>query len=571
MDRVTLEVIGAALLTIAEEMGTSLIKSSYSTNIKERQDCSTAIFDARGEVIAQAEHIPMHLGSLLGVVREVLARYPASALAPGDVFISNDPYTGGGTHLPDINLISPVFADGTLFGFVANIAHHADRSGERIRTIWDEGLRITPIRLAEAGRIREDGRELLLANSALPGERRGDFRAQIAANRLGARRVAELIARYGVATVQAACEESLAYGERKIRAAIAALPDGVYRCADAMDDDGVSPAPIPIAVTITVAGDAVALDFSGSGPQCAGDINVVYFALLATVYYALKAALDPTIPANSGFYRAIAVSAPEGSIVNARPPAPVAWRTQTCQRIADVVLGALAQVVPERVPAGGHGANCAMVFSGTNPDTDKPYVYLETLAGGAGATAIGDGMDAVQVHVTNTSNLPVEALESEYPLLVTEYALIEGSGGAGRHRGGLGLRRTIEILGHDARFLGTTERARIAPWGLFGGEPGGRARLLLNPGAADERELPGKIWGYPLRAGDRVAVETPGAGGYGQARDRAPAQRHADDRDGIAAPPARVSPSEPTGNSYRDPTAHAGPVASTSRNPRESK
>ena len=382
-DALTLEVIGAALLTIAEEMGIALIKSSYSTNIKERQDCSTAIFDARGEVIAQAEHIPMHLGSLLGVVREILARYPVATLAAGDVFISNDPYTGGGTHLPDINLVSPVFADGALFGFVANIAHHADRSGDRIRTIWDEGLRITPIRLAEGGEMREDVMELLLANFALPDERRGDFRAQIAANRLGERRLAELIARYGLATVQAACEESLAYGERKIRAAIAALPDGVYRHADAMDDDGVSPDPIPIVVAITKRADTLSLDFAGSGPQCAGDINVVYFALLATVYYALKAVLDPTVPANSGFYRAIHVTAPEGSIVNARPPAPVAWRTQTCQRIADVVLGALAEVVPERVPAAGNGANCAMVFSGTDPKTGRLYVSLETLAGGA--------------------------------------------------------------------------------------------------------------------------------------------------------------------------------------------
>ena len=534
VDRVTLEVIGAALLSIAEEMGTALIKSSYSTNIKERQDCSTAIFDARGEVIAQAEHIPMHLGSLLGVVQEILARYPASALAPGDVFISNDPYTGGGTHLPDINLISPVFADGVLFGFVANIAHHADRSADRIRTIWDEGLRITPIRLAEAGRIREDVMELLLANFALPDQRRGDFRAQIAANRLGERRLAELIGRYGALTVRAACEASLAYGERKIRAAIASLPDGVWRYADAMDDDGVTPNPIPIVVTITKRGDALALDFSGSGPQCAGDINVVYFALLATVYYALKAVLDPTIPANGGFYRAITVTAPEGSIVNARPPAPVAWRTQTCQRIADVVLGALAQVVPERVPAAGNGANCAMVFSGTDPSTGKLYVYLETLAGGAGATVTGDGLDAVQVHVTNTSNLPVEALESEYPLLVAEYALVEGSGGAGRHRGGLGLRRTIEVLGHEARFLGTTERARLAPWGLCGGQPGGRARLVLDPGGPNERDLPPKVWGYPLKPGDRVSIETPGAGGYGPPEERALEQRQEDERDGIS-------------------------------------
>ena len=302
-----------------------------------------------------------------------------------------------------------------------------------------------------------------------------------------------------------------------------------------MDGDGVRPEPIPIAVTIAKRGDALQLDFAGSGPQCAGDINVVYFALLATVYYALKAVLDPSIPANGGFYRAIEVAAPEGSIVNARPPAPVAWRTQTCQRIADVVLGALAQIVPERVPAAGNGANCAMVFSGVDAAGGKPYVYLETLAGGSGGTIEGDGMDAVQVHVTNTSNLPVEALESEYPLLVTEYALVPGSGGAGRHRGGLGLRRTIEVLGHEARFLGTAERASIAPWGLAGGQPGGRARLLVHAAGSDEQELPPKVWGHALGPGDRVTMETPGAGGYGAPEERSLDQVARDLRDGIAS------------------------------------
>src|SRR5215471_6473850 len=402
MDRITLEVIGSALLTVAEEMGAALIRASYSTNIKERRDCSTAIFDARGRVIAQAEHIPMHLGSLLGTVEEILRRYPIQELAPGDMFVVNDPYSGGGTHLPDINLVAPVFAGNEPFGFVANIAHHADRTGERIRNIWDEGLRIPPIRLIERGRLREDVMELLLANFAVPDERRGDFRAQLAVNRLGERRLGELVARWGPATVRAACDELLAWGERKIRAAITAVPDGVYRFTDALDDDGVGDTPVPIAVAVTVEGDVMRLDFAGSGPESRGDLNVVRGALLATVYYAVKAVLDPTIPANGGFYRAISVDAPEGTIVSARPPAPVAWRTQTCQRIADVVLGALAQIVPERVPAAGNGANCAMVFSGVDAAGGKPYVYLETLAGGAGGTIEGDGMDAVQVHVTNT-------------------------------------------------------------------------------------------------------------------------------------------------------------------------
>jgi N-methylhydantoinase B len=533
MDRITLEVIGAALLTVAEEMGAALIRASYSTNIKERRDCSTAIFDARGRVIAQAEHIPMHLGSLLGAVEEILRRYPAAELHVGDMFIVNDPYAGGGTHLPDINLVAPVFADGALWGFVANIAHHADRTGESIRNIWDEGLRITPIRLIERGVLREDVMELLLANFAVPAERQGDFRAQIAVNRLGTRRLEELIARWGAETVRAACDEQLDWGERKIRAAIAAVPDGVYRFTDAMDDDGVTEDHIPIAVAITVGGDTMNLDFAGSGPESRGDLNVVRGALLATVYYAVKAILDPTIPANGGFYRAISVEAPEGTIVNCRPPAPVGWRTQTCQRIADVVFGALAQALPDRVPAAGNGANAAMVFSGVDPAHGGYYVYLETIGGGSGATAHADGFDGVQVHVTNTSNLPVECLEMEYPLLVEEYGLVEESGGAGQQRGGMGIRRTIEVLGHEASFLGSLDRARIAPWGLAGGKPGGCGAIILNPNDPKPRALPSKVWGFRLAPGDRVSIVTPGAGGWGDPDQRPLDQVRADVEDGV--------------------------------------
>ena len=514
-------------------MGAALIRASYSSNIKERRDCSTAIFDTRGQVIAQAEHIPMHLGSLLGTVEEILRRYPLRDLSPGDMFIVNDPYAGGGTHLPDINLVAPVFDGEEPFGFVANIAHHADRTGERIRNIWDEGLRIPPIRLIEGGRLREDVMELLLANFTLPDERRGDFRAQLAVNRLGERRLGELFARWGLATVRAACDELLAHGERKIRAAIAAVPDGVYRFTDAMDDDGVSDEPIPVVVSVTVQGDTMHLDFTGSGLESRGDLNVVRSALLATVYYAVKAILDPSIPANGGFYRAITVEAPEGTIVNARPPAPVGWRTQTCQRIADVIFGALADALPARVPAAGNGANAAMVFSGVDPARGAYYVYLETIGGGAGGTAGADGQDGVQVHITNTSNLPVECLEMEYPLLVDEYALVEESGGAGRRRGGMGIRRAIEVLGHEASFLGSLDRARFQPWGLGGGKPGGRGAIALNPGGSDERALPSKVWGFRLAPGDRVSMVTPGAGGWGLPTERPVEEVLADVEDGI--------------------------------------
>jgi N-methylhydantoinase B len=531
-----LEVIGSALVSIAEEMGEALIKASYSSNIKERQDCSTAVFNLRGEVVAQAEHIPMHLGSLIMIVQETLKRYPVAALRDGDVFVGNDPYTGGSTHLPDITVASPVFHDGQPVGFVANIAHHADGSGRQTRTIWDEGLRIPPIRIVEGGVLREDVMELLLLNFHLPRERRGDFRAQFAANRIGAERVGELLTRYGAATCEAAMTELLAYGERKIRAALRRVPDGVYRFEDWMDDDGADGPPVPIRVAITVAGEEIALDFAETGPQVSGDINVVYLALVATVYYALKTLLDPTIPANGGFYRAIRVTAPEGSIVNAQPPAPVAWRTQTCQRIADVIFGALAPALPDAVIGATNGANSAWVFSGVDPRTRQYYVYLETIGGGSGARATKDGLDGVQVHITNTSNLPVECLEMEYPLLVEDYSLVPDSGGPGRWRGGLGLRRTIRVRAGEATFLGTLDRARLAPWGLFGGGDGGKASLVLNAGTDRERVLNPKIAGLRLLEGDAITIVTPGAGGYGPPVERPRDLVARDVREGKASP-----------------------------------
>src|SRR5687768_1251136 len=357
-------------------MGEALIKASYSSNIKERQDCSTAVFDLRGQVVAQAEHIPMHLGSLLMIVEEIRRRYPLDAMRHGDVFVGNDPYTGGSTHLPDITVAAPVFHRGRPVGFVANIAHHADGGGGKTQSVWDEGLRIPPIRIVEAGVLRDDVMELILLNFRLPRERRGDFRAQLAANRIGADRVRELCDRYGYETCVAAMDELLAYGERKFRRALADIPDGVYEFEDWMDDDGAGGNAVPIRVRVTVERQSITLDFAGTGTQVAGDINVVYLGLVATVYYALKALLDPTIPANGGFYRAIRVLAPEGTIVNAQPPAPVSRRTQTCQRIADAIFGALAPVLPERVIAASNGANAIWVFSGTHPRTGHYYVYL---------------------------------------------------------------------------------------------------------------------------------------------------------------------------------------------------
>jgi N-methylhydantoinase B len=329
-------------------------------------------------------------------------------------------------------------------------------------------------------------------------------------------------------------EALLDYSERRIRAAIAALPDGVYRFADVMDDDGLGQDSIPVCVAIAVEGSRIHLDFTGTGPQCPGDINVVEAALLATVYYALKAVLDPDLPANGGFHRAISVTAPPGCLVNALPPAAMNWRTQTCQRIADVIFGALAPLLPDRVLAAGNGANTALEFSGADPRTGRAYVYLETLGGGSGAHAGGDGLDGVQVHITNTSNLPTECLELEYPLLVEEYALVAGSGGPGRHRGGLGIRRTIRVREHVARVMAHMERVRVSPWGLFGGAPGGRGRLVLDPGTEQVRELPSKVYGLYLQPGQGIILETPGGGGYGPPAERDPARTAADIAEGKA-------------------------------------
>ena len=513
-------------------MGEALIKASYSSNIKERQDCSTAVFDLRGQVVAQAEHIPMHLGSLLMIVEEIRRRYPLDAMRDGDVFVGNDPYTGGSTHLPDITVAAPVFHRGRPVGFVANIAHHADGGGGKTQSVWDEGLRIPPIRIVEAGVLRDDVMELILLNFRLPRERRGDFRAQLAANRIGADRVRELCDRYGYETCVAAMDELLAYGERKFRRALADIPDGVYEFEDWMDDDGAGGNAVPIRVRVTVERQSITLDFAGTGAQVAGDINVVYLGLVATVYYALKALLDPTIPANGGFYRAIRVLAPEGTIVNAQPPAPVSRRTQTCQRIADAIFGALAPVLPERVIAAGNGANAIWVFSGTHPRTGQYYVYLETIGGGSGARTTKDGLDGVQVHVTNTSNLPVECLEMEYPLLVEEYALVPDSGGAGRHRGGLGLTRTIRVREGEAIFLSTLNRVKFSPWGFAGGGDGGRAGLVLNADTSSPRDLGGKLAGFRLRANDAVRMVTAGAGGYGAPFERLRQHIDADVREG---------------------------------------
>jgi N-methylhydantoinase B len=510
LDPITVEVIGAALSSIVEETGEALIRASYSTNIKERRYCSTALFNVKGETLCQAEHIPIHLGSFIGIVPQILKQHAVEAMRPGDVFVGNDAYAGGGTHLPDIVLAEPIFVDGRMVAWTVNLAHHSDFADRGHAHIYQEGLRIPTIRLYKAGELQKDVLDLILLNCQVPRERLSDLRAQMAANRVGVQRFQALCGKYGTAVVLAAGEALLDYAERKMRAGIAAMPDGTYRFEDVFDNpeiDGV----LPIAVTVIITGDEMRLHFV-SPPQVRAGINMTYTALLATTYYMVKSVVDPTILPNAGLARPLIVTAPEGTILNCKHPAAVNGRVQTCQRTADVILGALAQAVPERVSACTNSSCCVATFSGEMTD-GTIWVYVETMGGGAGARPSKDGLDGVHVHVTNTSNLPVEALELEYPLTLLRYELVDGSGGAGKYRGGMGLRRVYRAEA-DCRVRVDVSRLRSQSWGLLGGLPGAHGQMVPGPGVAFNRDA------AELKAGDWFEVITPGAGGYGPPVER---------------------------------------------------
>ena len=522
LDPIGLEILANALRSITDETFAALMKSAYSTNIKERHDHSTAIMDARGRLIAQAEQsLPIHIASMSGLMDCLLARY-GDDIEEGDIVIANDPHTAGGTHLPDINMAAPVFADGRIVAWVCNIAHHADVGGMApgsmaggMSEIYQEGLRVPVVKLFRRGELQSELFDLVLLNVRLPNERRGDYFAQVAACNLGVRRMAETVSAYGAETVLAAFEDMLARTAGRMADAIRAIPDGTYRFDDVMDDDGIDTSDIPIVLTVEKKGGCASFDFSGTAPQVPGNINVTMNATVAAVTYTLKALLDPEVPNNQAVIDCVEISAPRGSLLNAVFPAPVAARAHTCQRIIDVVFGALAPAVPDRAPAAGNGANTTAVFSGIDPRTGEGYLYLETLGGGAGGWPGGHGKDGVQVGITNTSNLPVEAIETEYPLMVERYGLLEGSGGAGRFRGGRGLYRVVRPVGHDCLFNGAGERFSNAPWGLAGGEAGGRGRFALLDGSGAETPLEIKPSGVIVRDGEGLRVETPGAGGFG--------------------------------------------------------
>ena len=523
---VEVELLRNSLAGICDEMYIALMKSAYSTNIKERKDHSTALFDGAGRIVAQGESMPLHLASMLGLVEVVLEKYGRKGLKEGDMFLSNDPYVGRGSHLPDVATAAPIFRDGELVMFACNIAHHADIGGMSpgsmaggMTEIFQEGLRIPPIRLFDGGTFMNEIMDLILLNVRVPEERLGDYNAQIASNRLALRRCDALFDRWGRDRVIEGCDEIIDAVARRTRASISALGDGSYEFEDIVDDDGLSRSNIRIKVEITVTGDEIEFDFEGTDAQVEGNINVTMAGLQAACLYCLKVLLDPDCPQNHGMLDPVTIKAPLGSIVNAAFPAASAARAQTGQRIVDVILGALAPAFPDRVVAAGNGANTSAAFFGQDMD-GKYYIYLETLGGGAGARSYKDGSDGVQVHMTNTSNLPIEALETEYPLMIERYELVADSGGAGRYRGGLGIRRDYRPIGHATTFSGQGERFTNRPWGLFGGGAAATGRFAMISDDGAETRLGNKPSTLKIPPDTVISVITAGAGGFGDPTER---------------------------------------------------
>ncbi|MDP6094552.1 MAG: hydantoinase B/oxoprolinase family protein [Gammaproteobacteria bacterium] len=533
---VEIELLRNAITSIADEMYIALMKSAYSTNIKERRDHSTAIFDANGRVVAQGESMPLHLASMLGLVEVVLEKYDPGSLQPGDMFLSNDPFVGRGSHLPDVSMAAPVFSDGKLVMFVANIAHHADIGGMvpgsmagGMTEIYQEGLRIPPIRLIAGGQLQEDLMDLILLNVRVPEERRGDYNAQIAANKLGVKRCQSIVEKWSIGRLTAGMDAMIQAVAQRMRAAISDIPDNKYQFTDVIDDDGIDATQIKLVVEITVQGDEIIFDFEGTSPQVKGNINVTMAGLQAACLYSLKVLIDPECPQNHGMLDPISIKAPLGTIVNAEFPAASAARAQTGQRIVDLIFGALADALPERIIAAGNGANTSASFFGRLND-GRFYVYLETLGGGAGGRAYQDGTDGVQVHMTNTSNLPIESLETEYPLMIERYELVPDSGGAGKWRGGLGLRRIYRPVGHTVTFSGQGERFVNSPWGLFGGHSGATGSFDLVGDDGTRQHLSNKPSAVEVNPDTVIIVTTPGAGGYGLPVERNQEALHDDAR-----------------------------------------
>ena len=539
-DPIELEIFKNLYHSIAEEMGAALRRTAFSPNIKERRDYSCAVFDRAGEMIAMGDHMPVHLGSMPMSVQAAIA---ACEMSPGDVVMLNDPFRGG-THLPDITLVVPVYVwRGRPFGrlragsrprktgnhpdfYVASRAHHADVGGAfagsmgLCREIYQEGFRIPPVKIMRAGVMVPDVLALLLNNVRTPEEREGDLGAQVAACHTGAERLRELCARYGIDRAQRAARELLEYSEELMRSFLLQVPPGTYRAEDFLDNDGVSDKPVKIAVKLTFkqrasSETAVTVDFTGSDPQVEGSVNAVEAITYSACFYVFRCLLADDVPATAGLMRPIEIIAPQGTIVNAKPPAAVAGgNVETSQRLVDVLLRALAQAIPDRIPAAASGTMNNLTIGGIDPRTGKSFAYYETIAGGMGARPGKPGVSGVHTHMTNSLNTPAEALEYAYPLRVRQYSLRPASGGVGKYRGGDGIVREIEAL-TDCEVTLLSDRRTRGPWGLNGGSDGapGKTSVIRHNGSAEE--MPGKF-STRLCKGERIRIESPGGGGWGR-------------------------------------------------------
>lgn len=530
IDTVTVEVVRNLLMSIAEETYGIIVRSAYSTNMKERRDVCTAVIDPDGNSVAQVESLAALLGSMLSVVPNIYEKFGRDNVRPGDMFIANDPYHGGGNHLPDIVIAAPAFVGEKLIGWIANIAHHSDIGGKvpgstsgDADSLFQEGIRIPVIRIRENNQLIPSVMDLLLDNTRVPQEREGDLTAQMSANLIGVQRIQEAYARYNDDLIDC-MRELVAYSERRVRAVVSTLPDGEYCYTDYVDGCGDKyPDPLPICVKVTIQGDNLTVDFTGTASQIKAPINVPYPCTKAAVFFSVKALMGDDIPANEGINRAIKIIAPKGCIVNPTEPSPIGAQIDCQQRIPDAVFGALAPVFPDAVVTAGNGACTTTILAGDGTiGTDSVFIFHEVIAGGGGASRKADGLSGVQVNMTNTSNMPIEATEMEFTkLLARKYELKVDTGGAGEMRGGLGIERELEVLQDDVRYTGLGDRHKFHPWGLADGQEGSTGafyRIAKDDGSITQ--MGHKTTSLPLKKGDIIRVITPGAGGYGNPKNR---------------------------------------------------
>ena len=535
LDPITFEVVNNALVGAAEQMAATILRTSYSTVIREMLDYSTAVFDLEGRIIAQSCRIPIHLNSMSRSLRTTLTEaFPIDSWSPGDIIVTNDPYKGG-QHLPDVQTFLPVFAGTELVAICGTLGHHLDVGGMRpgsyagdATEIYQEGLRLPPIKLFEKGILNERLFAVIEANIRQPETTIGDLRAQTAALEIGRDRLLELVERYGAETIRACMAQATAASEARLKDKLRELPNGTCAATYFIDDDGVGEDPIKIVTTITIDDESIHVDLTGTDTQSRSPINATISSCESAIYFAILSILDPTIPANYGVYRPIRITAPEGTVVNAMLPAPVVGRNAITHTIVNAMMKALSQVVPERITAAYYGMSNVYILAGEGGEDRKDWIFFDIEVGGGGGRQEKDGLDCYSQGIHNLANTPIEMVEITYPLRFTHYEFIPDTGGAGRHRGGLGVRRDIEFLDEAGSLNTQFDKFRIAPFGLFEGKDGATGRLVLNPDTKEEKNLPSKTVECRLKKGDVISMRTQGGGGYGPPSERS---RAAIDRD----------------------------------------